>query len=56
MAAVDVIGCLSSFVGPVEQAAIFRVTEKELSQPAAPSTNGDMKRGVPFLLPKRADI
>ena len=49
MAAVDVVGRLAGLVGPVQQAAIFRVTEEELRQPAAPATYGDVERGVASL-------
>lgn len=49
VAAVDVVGGLSSLVGPVEKTTVFRVAEKKLSQSAAPPTYGDMKRCVPSL-------
>lgn len=49
VAAVNVVRCLSGLVGSVQQAAIFRVSEEELSQAAAPSTDGDMEGRVSFL-------
>lgn len=49
MTAVDVVWCLSCLIGLVEQTAIFRVAQEQLSQSAASSTNGNVKRCVPFL-------
>lgn len=49
MAAVDVVRRLPGLVGPVQQAAIFGVSEQELGQAAAPPTDGDVQRRVSFL-------
>lgn len=49
MAAVDVVRRLSGLVGPVQQAAIFRVPEEELSQSATPPPDRDVEGRVSFL-------
>lgn len=49
MGAVDVVWSLSSFVGPVKQAAIFRVPQQQLSQLTASASDGDVERRVSFL-------
>lgn len=49
MAAVDVVWRLSGLVGPVQQAAIFGVSEEELGQAAAPPPDGDVEGRVSFL-------
>lgn len=49
MGTVDVVWRLSSFVWPVKQAAIFRVPQQQLSQPAAAPSNGNVEGGVSFL-------
>lgn len=49
VAAVNVVRRLSGLVRAVQQAAIFRVPEEELSQAPAPPTNGDVKRRVSLL-------
>lgn len=47
--AVDVVWCLSSLVGAVKQAAIFGIPQKQLSQLAAPPSDGNVKGCVSFL-------
>lgn len=49
MAAVDVVRRLSSFVRAVKQAAIFGVSEKELSQAATSTPNCNVEGSVSFL-------
>lgn len=49
MGAVDVVWCLSSFVGPVKQAAIFRVPQQQLSQLSASPSDGNVEWRVSFL-------
>lgn len=49
MSAVDVVRCLSSFVGPVKQAAIFRVPQQQLSQLSASPSNGYVEGCISFL-------
>ena len=53
MTAVDVVGRLPGLVGAVQQAAIFRVPQEELSQTAASPANGNVERGVPSLGDRR---
>ena len=47
--AVDVVGRLPGLVGPVQQAAVFRVPQQQLGQLAAPPPDGDVKGRVSFL-------
>lgn len=47
--AVDVVWCLSSFVGPIKQAAIFRVPQQQLSQLSASPTDSNVEGCVSFL-------
>lgn len=47
--AVNVVWCFSSFVGAVEQAAIFRVPQQQLSQLSAAPSDGNVERRVSFL-------
>ena len=49
VAAVDVVRRLARLVGPVQQAAIFRVPQQQLGQLAAPPPDGDVKGRVSFL-------
>ncbi len=49
VSAVNVVGCLSFLVGPVEQTTIFRVPQEELSEFATSTTNGNMQSCVTFL-------
>lgn len=53
MGAVDVVWCLSSFVGPVKQAAIFRVPQQQLSQLSASPSDGNVEGRVSFLSEER---
>ncbi|KAF3835811.1 hypothetical protein F7725_028369 [Dissostichus mawsoni] len=46
---VDVVRRLPALVGPVQQAAIFGVPEEELSQSAAPPSDGDVEGRVSSL-------
>lgn len=46
---VNVVWCLSSFVGAVQEAAIFRVPQKQLSQFSASPSDGNVKGRVSFL-------
>ena len=50
--AVDVVRCLSSLVGKVQQAAIIGVPQEQLSQLAA-SSDGDVEGSVSFLIEGR---
>lgn len=47
--AVDVVWCLSGFVGAVKQAAIFRVPQQQLGQLSASPSDGNVERRVSFL-------
>lgn len=47
--AVDVVRRLSSFVGPVQEAAIFWVPEQQLGQLSAAPADRNVQGGVPFL-------
>lgn len=47
--AVNVVWRLSSFVGTVEQAAIFRVPQQQLSQLTASPSDGNVEGRVSFL-------
>ncbi len=54
--AVDVVWCLSSFVGAVKQAAIFRVPEQKLSQLSASPSDSYVEGRVPFLGEEKQNI
>lgn len=49
MGTVNVVWCLSSFVGAVQEAAIFRVPQQQLSQFSASPSDGNVKGCIPFL-------
>lgn len=49
MGAVDVVRCLSCFVGSVEQAAVFGVSQQQLGQLPTSTSDGDVQRRVSFL-------
>lgn len=49
VAAVDVVRRLPGLVGSVQQTAIFGVPKEQLSQAAAPATDGDVESSVSFL-------
>lgn len=49
MGTIDVVWCLSSFVGPVKQAAIFRVPQQQLGQLSTSSSDGNVEGRVSFL-------
>lgn len=51
--AIDVVWCLSSLVWAVEQAAIFRVPQQQLSQLSAPPPDGNVEWRVTFLCGKK---
>lgn len=49
MSAVDIVGCLSSFVGAVKKAAIFRVPQQQFSQLSASPSDGNVECRVSLL-------
>lgn len=49
MGAVDVVRRFSGFVGAVQEAAIFGVSEQQLGQLSAASADRDVEGGVSFL-------
>lgn len=54
--AVDVVRCLSSFVGAVKQAAIFGVPQQKLSQLSASPSDGNVEGCVSFLSGKNTEL
>lgn len=54
--AIDVVRCFSSFVGTIQQAAIFRVPQQQLGQLSATPSNGDVERRVSFLREENTEL
>lgn len=55
MSAVDIVGCLSSFVGAVKKAAIFRVPQQQFGQLSASPPDGNVECCVSFLWRKEEE-